>query len=62
MQDKVGLVPNLRADDNLLQAKIMGAVAALSVAVGAVWGGVAEGGVEGVLGGAASPEGFAGSS
>lgn len=50
LQDKVGLVPNVRLADNLLQAAVTVVAVALGVAIGAVAGGV-EGALAGALGG-----------
>ncbi|MCO5166500.1 MAG: hypothetical protein M9894_09060 [Planctomycetes bacterium] len=50
MQDKVGLVPNLRVKDNLVQAIVTVVALVLGVAIGTVFGG-AEGALAGALGG-----------
>ncbi|MBX3468751.1 MAG: hypothetical protein KF878_17920 [Planctomycetes bacterium] len=50
MQDKVGLVPNLRVKDNVIQAIVTVVALVLGVAIGGVLGG-AEGALVGALAG-----------
>lgn len=50
LQDKVGLVPNVRMKDNLIQAAVTAIAVVLGLAVGGVAGGK-EGALAGVLGG-----------
>jgi hypothetical protein len=50
LQDKVGLVPNVRLKDNLIQAVVTVVAVALGVGIGAVVSG-AEGALVGALGG-----------